>query len=359
MKDVEDALGDVLGEWVREMEQAAATDPESAEAAAKALEAAVQDGITVVSEALPSLLHGAQSFLAHFQAHQEQQKEQGQQEQQEQAQSSQPSSQPSQPSEGASTTPEQPAQPDLATLFQLANPFLQTMAAHQQPTFDPVALMQMAAPFLKEMNQPCQPTQSTEPAETKPAEPAATEPAAEPAPGEPAQQGLEASFVKDVTIEDGTAIPQGTAFTKVWRLQNTGSSDWPADLEFQPVADCTHLSWELGGGSGVAVESVKSGQTVDVSLEMTTPSDNVGDCTAYFRLLSKSTGQQSAHHFWVTVHVTPKPAATEPAAEPIDLATQQKLSLLREMGFIDDAASLVALGMADGRIEAATELLLH
>ena len=54
IKDVEDALGGVLGEWVREMKQAAATVPESAEAGAKALEAAVQEGITVASEALPS-----------------------------------------------------------------------------------------------------------------------------------------------------------------------------------------------------------------------------------------------------------------------------------------------------------------
>merc|ERR1719399_760334 len=44
--------------------------------------------------------------------------------------------------------------------------------------------------------------------------------------GHPASK-LAARFVRDVTIFDGTQMAPRTAFTKIWRLKNTGEVAWP------------------------------------------------------------------------------------------------------------------------------------
>lgn len=40
---------------------------------------------------------------------------------------------------------------------------------------------------------------------------------------------LDARFVQDVTIFDGTELAPGTNFTKIWRLRNSGTLPWPVD----------------------------------------------------------------------------------------------------------------------------------
>ncbi|HHS97476.1 MAG TPA: hypothetical protein ENK08_06195, partial [Chloroflexi bacterium] len=51
-----------------------------------------------------------------------------------------------------------------------------------------------------------------------------------PAPDITTQGGctLNAAFVADVTVPDNTEFPSGTAFTKTWRLRNTGTCTWEA-----------------------------------------------------------------------------------------------------------------------------------
>lgn len=77
---------------------------------------------------------------------------------------------------------------------------------------------------------------------------------------------LEAGFVRDVTIPDGTQMAPGTVFTKTWRLMNTGSGPW---------LDETKLTW-VGGLLLWAPEEVDvprtwPGETVDVSVRMRVP----------------------------------------------------------------------------------------
>jgi hypothetical protein len=36
----------------------------------------------------------------------------------------------------------------------------------------------------------------------------------------------QATFIKDVTVGDGTVFTPGTEFTKIWRLKNTGKCSW-------------------------------------------------------------------------------------------------------------------------------------
>ncbi len=46
---------------------------------------------------------------------------------------------------------------------------------------------------------------------------------------------LDARFVQDVTMFDGTELAPGTQFTKIWRLRNSGSSAWPPQTQLVHV----------------------------------------------------------------------------------------------------------------------------
>ncbi|KAH8944521.1 hypothetical protein BDL97_13G114800 [Sphagnum fallax] len=46
---------------------------------------------------------------------------------------------------------------------------------------------------------------------------------------------LDAQFVQDVTMFDGTELAPGTQFTKIWRLRNSGSSAWPPQTQLVHV----------------------------------------------------------------------------------------------------------------------------
>lgn len=75
-----------------------------------------------------------------------------------------------------------------------------------------------------------------------------------------------AEFVEDVTVPDYASVKPGETFTKVWRLQNTGTCDW-ANLTLVFISDD-----RLGGESPTAVPPTSRGEFVDISLELMAPS---------------------------------------------------------------------------------------
>ncbi|HEY61117.1 MAG TPA: hypothetical protein G4N95_00550 [Anaerolineae bacterium] len=91
-----------------------------------------------------------------------------------------------------------------------------------------------------------------------------------------------ASFVKDVTIEDNTKMTPGETFKKTWRLKNTGSCTWTSGYD---------LVFDHGDsmGSPAAVQltsgTVKPGQEVDVSVDLTAP-DDPGTYQGFYKLRS-------------------------------------------------------------------------
>jgi hypothetical protein len=91
------------------------------------------------------------------------------------------------------------------------------------------------------------------------------------------------TFVKDVTIPDGTQFAPGDTFTKVWRLKNRGTCTWTSD----------YMLVFTGGeqmGSTTAVRlpgTVAPGQTVDVSVTLTAP-DKRGHFVGYWMLRNPS-----------------------------------------------------------------------
>ena len=77
-----------------------------------------------------------------------------------------------------------------------------------------------------------------------------------------------AAFVMDVTIPDGTDMEPGEAFTKTWRLENNGSCTWTTDYDliFSDGDD-------MGPNTVALTGTVAPGETIDVSINLTAPSD--------------------------------------------------------------------------------------
>lgn len=88
-----------------------------------------------------------------------------------------------------------------------------------------------------------------------------------------------AEFVADVTVPDYANYAGGSAFTKTWRLKNTGTSTWTTayTLVFQSGN-------QMSGPASVPLQGdVPPGQTVDISVNLTAPS-TVGQYTSYWIL---------------------------------------------------------------------------
>jgi hypothetical protein len=92
------------------------------------------------------------------------------------------------------------------------------------------------------------------------------------------------SFVKDVTIPDGTVVAPGETFVKTWRLKNRGTCAWTSDYML-----VYYNGTQMGGTTAVPLPAyVAPGQTIDVSVTLTAPT-TVGHYTGYW-LLRNSTG---------------------------------------------------------------------
>jgi len=88
-----------------------------------------------------------------------------------------------------------------------------------------------------------------------------------------------ASFVEDVSIPDRTAINGGAAFTKIWRISNSGCQAWGPGVSFDRVAGNP-----MGAsGSEPLPFVVDPGDTLDMSIDMIAP-DAPGEYTTTWQL---------------------------------------------------------------------------
>jgi len=115
-------------------------------------------------------------------------------------------------------------------------------------------------------------------------------------------------FVKDVSVPDGTNFRPDQDFTKTWRLKNLGTCTWTRDY------DLVFVSGDRMTGDKVTAlkGSVKPGETVDISIELTAPQDP-GKYTGYWALRSPAgeifgMGPDADEAFWVIIRVE-KPKA--------------------------------------------------
>lgn len=86
-------------------------------------------------------------------------------------------------------------------------------------------------------------------------------------------------FITDVTIPDGTIMTPGQAFTKTWRLKNIGTCAWTPSYAIA-FSDGNAMS---GPPSQALVGNVSSGQTIDISVNLTAPA-STGDYTGNWKL---------------------------------------------------------------------------
>lgn len=107
----------------------------------------------------------------------------------------------------------------------------------------------------------------------------------------------------DVTIPDDTVIPPGAAFTKTWRLTNTGTCAWT-----QSYAIVLFSGDALGAPSSVPLPSkVDPGKSIDISVDMVAPT-LPGTYQGNWKLRNASgvlfgIGPGGASPFWVRIVV--------------------------------------------------------
>ena len=111
------------------------------------------------------------------------------------------------------------------------------------------------------------------------------------------------TFLKDVTIPDGTAMGPGEVFTKTWRLQNRGTCTWTSDYWLVFTGGS-----QMGETLAVRLPGrVAPGQTVDVSVPLTAP-NSLGRQVGYWMLRNPNGalfgyGDKAEKSFYVDIKV--------------------------------------------------------
>lgn len=129
-----------------------------------------------------------------------------------------------------------------------------------------------------------------------------------------------AVLMEDVTIPDNTRIPAGDAFTKTWRFKNTGSCNWSGYTINFLTGD------HMGAPDSSPIPETLAGETVDVSLELTAPSDD-GAYSGYFTLKDESGESMdigTEKTFWVKITVGNP--STSPSSTPSATSTSKTSS---------------------------------
>jgi len=136
-----------------------------------------------------------------------------------------------------------------------------------------------------------------------------------------------AAFVGDVTIPDNTVVASNTAFTKTWRLKNTGSCTWNNSYLVSYISGMT-MSQQPGYWIVSRGQTVVPGQTLDVSVGMTAPGDN-GNYASYWGL-KKVDGQfmpiqggANGNSFFVKIKVNNGVAIGNITAQSISIELEQ------------------------------------
>ena len=129
-------------------------------------------------------------------------------------------------------------------------------------------------------------------------------------------------YVGDVTIPDGTQIPAGNYFTKIWRIKNTGNCPWTTDFTFSFVSGS-----QMSGSNRYLSKVVYPGDSVDISVDMYAPA-TPGTYKGNWQLKT-NTGYAVGPAIWVQISVpgsysypTATPdysSAVQPSVKPVIL----------------------------------------
>jgi len=169
---------------------------------------------------------------------------------------------------------------------------------------------------------------------------------------------LIARHVKDVTVQDGTEIPAGTAFVKTWRLRNEGPA-WPAGCRLLFVS---RNGDNMNGPESVPVPSegpVQPSEEVDISVNLVAPAQP-GRYIGFWRLCTPE-GRKFGQRVWVSI-VVPGSSSDDSAGGSPWAASMAKYGELADtiiqMGF-DVKKCRVArmLARCDGDVDKVVQIL--
>jgi len=125
----------------------------------------------------------------------------------------------------------------------------------------------------------------------------------------------------DVTIPDDTVLQPSQSFTKVWRLQNSGTCTWS-----KAYAVAFFSGDQMGALPSVPLAGdVAPGQSVDISVDMVAP-NKAGKYQGNWKLRNASNvlygiGPGGAAPFWVRIVVALTPTPTSTPRTPTVTAT--------------------------------------
>jgi len=141
-----------------------------------------------------------------------------------------------------------------------------------------------------------------------------------PTPIPPAPSGTcdRVTFIDDVNVPDGTVFAPNTAFTKTWRIKNTGTCTWTTNYSLYFVSGD-----QMGGPASMnLISTVSPNTSFDVSFNLIAPSVP-GHYRGYWQLRNEygqpvGIGLAGAKPWWVDILVSgwPAPAPTAPPYYP-------------------------------------------
>lgn len=128
---------------------------------------------------------------------------------------------------------------------------------------------------------------------------------------------LEARFVADVNVFDGTQVTPEQQFIKIWRLRNSGSAPWPEGCSLLNVGG-DDIGATAVSPLQLQAEGLAPGSELDIAVECRAPAEP-GRYVSYFRLQEPS-GARFGQRVWCMVQVVgpdSEPAQTVPAEEGV------------------------------------------
>ena len=180
-------------------------------------------------------------------------------------------------------------------------------------------------------------TESPTLTESPPEQASATPPPETPIPTNIADCTNSAAFVADVTIADNDIVPAGSAFTKTWRVKNTGTCIWGPDYTL------THYSEErMLAPASVPLSVTYPDQTMDISMGLTAPSAD-GKHRGYF-VIKNPAGLimkvDNDSRLWVVINVSSQVAAATQSAGSVPVTGNEGAFANVTCAFTTDATKV-------------------
>jgi len=154
-----------------------------------------------------------------------------------------------------------------------------------------------------------------------------------PAPAAPAApSGVDSlRYLADVTVPDNSEIAAGQAFTKTWRVTNTGTTTWGAGYTVRFA-----YGNPMGTNTSFPLPAAKPGDTVEISIQQVAPQ-------AVGKLVCKWTaanGQGQSFGPSLTIVIMVEESRPKPA--PIPMAATDGLRFVGDLNFAGNALVMAA-----------------